>query len=141
MIVPRFVQQALAGNPITVYGDGKQTRTFTHVRDVIWTILNLIEHPNAIGEIFNVGGKEEVSIEGLAHLVKEVLQSSSPVGHIPYEEAYEEGFDDIRERVPDISKVQNLVGYNPKFSPEDIIVDVAEYQKGSKPSLMGQVDL
>ena len=135
MVIPRFVQQALAGEPITVYGDGKQTRTFAHVKDVVWAILKLIEHPNAIGEIFNVGGKEEVSIERLAHLVKEVLQSSSLITHIPYEEAYEEGFDDIRERVPDLNKVQSFVGYNPKFSLEDIIVDVAEYQKSKGFSL------
>src|SRR3990167_954577 len=75
MVIPRFVQQALAGDPITVFGDGKQTRTFTHVKDAIWAILKLVEHPRAVGEIFNIGGKEEVSIENLAHLVKEVLQS------------------------------------------------------------------
>lgn len=132
MVVPRFVQQALSGEPITVYGDGKQTRTFTHVKDALWAILRLVEHPRAIGEIFNVGGKEEISIEGLAYLVKEVLQSTSPVEYIPYEKAYEEGFEDMRKRVPDISKIQNLVGYDPKFSLKDIILDVAKYQKSAE---------
>ena len=132
MVIPRFVQQALAGDPITVFGDGKQTRTFTHVKDAIWAILKLVEHPGAIGEIFNIGGKEEVSIERLAHLVKEVLQSPSAIVYIPYERAYEEGFEDMRKRVPDIGKIQNLIGFEPKFTLKDVILDVAEYEKGSK---------
>ena len=135
MVIPRFVQQALAGEPITVFGDGKQTRTFTHVKDAVWAILKLVEHPKAIGDIFNIGGKEEVSIENLAHLVKEVLQSPAPIEYIPYERAYEEGFEDMRKRVPDISKIQNLIGYEPKFTLKDVILDVAEYQKGDSPSL------
>jgi len=129
MVVPRFVQQALAGEPITVFGDGEQTRTFTHVKDAIGAILKLAEHPGAIGEIFNIGGKEETSIQNLAYLVKEALQSSSPIIHIPYEEAYEEGFEDMRKRVPDISKIENLIGYEPKCDLKDIIRDVAEYRR------------
>src|SRR3989338_2809690 len=129
MVVPRFVQQALSGEPISVYGDGKQTRTFTHVKDAVWAILRLVEHQGAIGEIFNVGGKEEISIENLAYLVKEVLQSRSPVVHIPYNQAYEEGFEDMRKRVPDIAKIQDLIGYEPKYGLKDIILDVAEYQE------------
>lgn len=129
MVVPRFVQQALIGEPITVYGDGTQTRTFTHVKDAVWAILKLTEHPAAIGEIFNVGGKEEISIESLAFLVKEVLRSPSPLVYVPYSEAYEEGFEDMRKRVPDISKIRNLIGYDPKFALRDIILDVAQYQR------------
>lgn len=129
MVVPRFVQQALSGEPISVYGDGKQTRTFTHVKDAVWAILKLVENAGAIGEIFNVGGKEEISIENLAYLVKEVLQSRSPVVHIPYNQAYEEGFEDMRKRVPDIAKIQDLIGYEPKYGLKDIILDVAEYQE------------
>lgn len=129
MVLPRFVQQALIGKPITVYGDGKQTRTFTHVRDAVGAILKLVEHPAAVGEIFNVGGEEEMSIESLAFLVKEVLESPSPVVYVPYSEAYEEGFEDMRKRVPDISKIRNLIGYRPKFTLRDIILDVAEYQR------------
>ena len=135
MVVPRFVQQALVGEPITVFGDGQQSRTFTHVKDAVWAILQLIEYPSAIGEIFNIGGKEEISIENLALLVKDLLKSPSPVVYVPYEQAYEEGFEDMRKRVPDISKIQTLIGYEPKCSIEDIILDVAEYQKASRPSL------
>jgi len=134
MVVPRFVQQALSGGEITVYGDGKQTRTFTHVNDAVRAILKLVEHPGAIGEIFNIGGKEEVSIESLAQLVKEVLQSSSPIVYIPYNEAYEEGFEDMPKRVPDITKIGNLIGYEPKYGLRDIILDVAEYQRNGSTS-------
>ena len=135
MVVPRFVQQALAAEAITVFGDGKQTRTFTHVKDAVRAILKLVEHPRAVGGIFNIGGKEEISIEGLAQLVKEVLQSSSSIVYVPYEKAYEEGFEDMRKRVPDISKIQELIGFAPSFSSKDIILDVAEYQKNNnKPS-------
>jgi len=129
MVVPGFVQQALSGEPITVFGDGKQTRTFTHVKDAVWAILKLVEHPGAIGQIFNIGGKEETSIQNLASLVKEILQSSSPIIQISYEEAYEEGFEDMRRRVPDISKIENLIGYEPKCDLKDIIRDVAEYRR------------
>lgn len=138
MVVPRFVQQALAGEPITVFGDGQQSRTFTHVKDAVWAILQLIEYPNAVGEIFNIGGKEEISIENLALLVKKLLKSPSPVVYVPYEQAYEEGFEDMRKRVPDISKIQTLIGYEPKCSIEDVILDVAKYQKARRPSLRPQ---
>jgi len=132
MVVPRFVQQALRGEPITVFGDGKQTRTFTHVKDVVRAILELAEHPSAVGEIFNIGSKEEISIEKLAHRVKALLESPSPIVYIPYENAYEEGFEDMRKRVPDISKIRNLIGYEPHYSLDDIIRDVAEYQKANR---------
>ena len=91
--------------------------------------MRLIQHPGAIGEIFNIGGNEEVSIETLARTVKEVLNSSSPIVYIPYAEAYEEGFEDMHKRVPDISKIQNLIGYEPKCELKDIIRDVAEYRR------------
>ena len=134
MVLPRFVAQALSGKAITVFGDGAQTRTFTHVKDVVWGILRLMVHPHAIGQIFNLGGKEEIAVRDLAHRVKAVLKSSSPIVFVPYEEAYEEGFEDMRKRVPDISKVQNLIGYDPKYSLDDIILDVAEYQKNHRDS-------
>ena len=129
MVVPCFVKLALLNESITVFGDGRQTRTFTHVKDAVWAILRLAELPNAIGEIFNIGGKTEVSINSLASLVKEILQSASPITQIPYEEAYEEGFEDMRKRVPDISKIQNLIGYEPQYGLRDIIVDVANHEK------------
>jgi len=132
MVIPRFVQQALRGEPITVFGDGKQTRTFTHVKDTVWAILKLGEHRAAFGEIFNVGGKEEISIERLACLVRDLLGSSSPITYVPYDEAYEEGFEDMRKRVPDITKVQNLIGYEPRRSLQDMILDVAEYYRATR---------
>jgi UDP-glucose 4-epimerase len=131
MVIPRFVQQAVAGEPITVFGDGQQTRTFAHVKDVVGAIVKLAEHPSAVGEIFNVGGKEEISIGALAERVKAILQSPSPIVHVPYGDAYEEGFEDMRKRAPDIRKVQQLIGYEPKRSLEDVIWDVAEYQKST----------
>lgn len=135
MVVPRFVRQALAGEPITVFGDGKQTRTFTHVFDAVSAITKLTEHPSAIGEIFNVGGREEISIEGLASLVKDVLQSDSAIVYVPYEDAYEEGFEDMRRRVPDIRRIQKLIEYEPQFTLKDIILDVAAYQQRTGTSL------
>lgn len=132
MVIPRFVQQALAGEPMTVYGDGKQTRTFTHVNDAVSAILKLAVHPRAVGEIFNIGGNEEISIGGLAHTVKAVLQSDSPILYVPYEQAYGEGFEDMQKRVPDLSKVQKLIAYQPKFTLQDVIFDVASYQRERK---------
>src|SRR6266446_735302 len=128
MVVPRFVQQALAGEPITVYGNGRQTRTFTHVKDAVWAILKLAEHPQAIAEVFNVGGREEIAIGELARLVKELLGSGSPIVHVPYEQAYEEGFEDMARRVPNISKIHALIGYEPKYTIKDVVLDVAAYQ-------------
>jgi nucleoside-diphosphate-sugar epimerase len=129
MVVPNFVRQALNREPITVYGDGKQTRSFTHVKDAVWAILKLVEHPGAVGEIFNIGGLDEITIEGLARTVKELLQSPSTIMYIPYEEAYEQEFEDMRKRAPNISKIERMIGYKPRYRLGDIIADVAEYQK------------
>lgn len=129
MVVPRFVRQALTGEPITVFGDGRQTRTFTHVKDAVWAILELLKCPSAVGEIFNVGGRYEISIEELARRVKEVLQSSSPVVYVPYADAYEEGFEDMQRRLPDLRKISELTGYAPKYDLEDVILDVAAYHR------------
>jgi UDP-glucose 4-epimerase len=129
MVVPRFVTQALKGKPITVYGDGKQTRTFIHVKDVVDGMVKIAFHPDAPGEIFNIGGKQEISILELAERVKDQLQSPSPITFLSYEEAYEAGFEDMRRRVPDISKIHSWLGYEPKYTIDDIITDVAQYQK------------
>ena len=129
MVVPRFVRQALTGEPITVFGDGRQTRTFTHVKDAVWAILELLKCPSAVGGIFNVGGRDEISIEELARRVKEVLQSSSPIAYVPYADAYEEGFEDMQRRLPDIRKISELTGYAPKYDLNDVIVDVAAYHR------------
>ena len=125
MVLPRFVQQALTGAPITVYGDGQQTRTFTHVRDAVEAMVALAFHPQAAGEIFNIGGTKEISILDLARRVKTLLQSPSPIVFVPYEEAYEEGFEDMRRRAPDLRKIQAWIGFQPKYNLDDIILDVA----------------
>jgi len=127
MVIPRFVDQALAGQPISVYGDGKQTRTFCHVRDAVGAIARLAETPQAVGEIFNVGGMAETSIHDLALRVKEWLGSASPIEYIPYEEAYEEGFEDMRRRVPDLRKIRRAIGYEPRLSLQNIVQDVADH--------------
>jgi UDP-glucose 4-epimerase len=129
MVVPRFVAQVLKGEPITVYGDGTQTRTFTHVKDAVDAMVKVAFHPDSAGEIFNIGGDQEISIMDLAMRTKELLGSSSEVVFVPYERAYEAGFEDMRRRAPDIGKVQSWVGYKPQYSVDDIILDVAQYER------------
>ena len=116
-----------------VYGTGKQSRCFTWVGDVVQAVVQLGKHPQAVGEIFNIGGTEEISIRDLAFLVKDLTGSKSEVKFIPYEEAYEEGFEDMHRRVPSIEKVQNLVGYKPSLDVVGIISKITEYfqTKGS----------
>jgi nucleoside-diphosphate-sugar epimerase len=130
MVLPTFVRQALAGQPITVFGDGTQSRSFTYVADVVDALVKLAQEPRAIGEVFNIGNTEEVTIRDLAERVKRITGSSSPVQLVPYDEAYEAGFEDMPRRVPDISKVGNLVGYQPRLALEEIICRVVEsFQK------------
>jgi len=124
MVVPRFVQQALAGRPISVYGDGGQSRCFTHVRDVVEALAKLIRLPEAVGRIYNLGNNEEVTILQLAERVKALTGSKSEIKFIPYEEAYVEGFEDMRRRVPDLTRIAAAVGYKPKRSLDDILKDV-----------------
>ncbi|MBI4596995.1 MAG: GDP-mannose 4,6-dehydratase [Candidatus Omnitrophica bacterium] len=126
MVIPRFVSQALAGKPLLVHGDGKQSRCFLHVRDVIGALVTLMEHPAAVGEVFNVGSQEEVTIEDLARRVIRLANSASVVAYVPYEEAYEEGFEDMPRRVPDISKVQALIGFRPTMNLDQIIASVID---------------
>jgi UDP-glucose 4-epimerase len=121
MVLPTFVRQALAGQPITVFGDGTQSRSFTYVGDVVDALVALASEPRAIGEVFNIGNVGEISIRDLAHRVKTMTASNSPVHYIPYDQAYEEGFEDMPRRVPDISKLHALIGYAPKVDLEDII--------------------
>ena len=130
MVIPRFVQQALAGEPITVYGDGEQARCFCHVGDVIGAAIALMAEPEANGRIFNIGSTESVTINELAAKVKAVTGSSSDVVHIPYAEAYEAGFEDMRDRQPDISRVSDLVGFRATRTIDQIIEDVAAYFRG-----------
>ena len=124
MVLPNFVRQALSGQPITVFGSGTQTRCFTHVHDCVWALHRLIEDPQAVGEVFNVGSSQEISIEDLARMVKERTGSSSEIRLVPYEEAYEEGFADMSRRVPDVSKLHALTGYRPTWDLAAIVDDV-----------------
>ena len=115
MVVPTFIKQALSGKPITVYGDGKQTRCFTYVGDVVNAIIALMEKDKAIGQIFNIGSTEEISIENLAKKIKQLTNSSSEIVHISYDQAYEQGFEDMRKRIPDISKLSRTLSGIGKF--------------------------
>ena len=127
MVVPRFVQQALRGDPLTVYGDGRQSRCFTYVGDVVRAVVGLADEPRALGQVFNIGGVQEVTIEDLARRTIELAGSSSEIAYIPYEEAYEEGFEDMRRRVPDISKITTLIGWKPGVPLEETLQRAIAY--------------
>jgi UDP-glucose 4-epimerase len=127
MVIPNFVRQALAGEPITVFGDGTQSRAFTHVSDVVDALLKLVAEPRAVGEVFNIGNMEEISIRALAERVKVLSGSRSTIKLIPYDEAYESGFEDMPRRVPDLGKINALIGYETKNTLDDILTQVIEY--------------
>ena len=130
MVIPRFVTQALAGEPLVVHGTGKQSRCFLHVRDAVGAFVKLAGHPQAVGDVFNVGSQEEVSIEELARRVIAITKSASKIQYVPYEEAYEEGFEDMPRRVPDISKIRRLIDFEPTLTLEGIIRSVVESRRG-----------
>jgi UDP-glucose 4-epimerase len=127
MVVPRFVQQALRDDPVTVYGDGTQTRTFTYVGDVVEAIVGLMECPAAIGEVINIGGMEEISIKELAERIKTLAGSKSEIKFVPYDEAYTKDFEDMQRRVPSIEKVRGLTGWKPTTDLDNIIRSVVNY--------------
>jgi UDP-glucose 4-epimerase len=129
MVLPRFVRQALANEPLTIYGDGEQSRCFADVADIIGAIVRLAEHSAAIGQVFNIGSTEEVTIRQLAERVIGLSSSASEIKYVPYEEAYAPGFEDMRRRVPDISKVNKLIGYQPSLSLDDTIRRVISYER------------
>lgn len=124
MVVPRFMKQALLNQPITVFGDGRQTRSFTYVSDVVDALISLAKHPKAIGQVFNIGNPRAISIVELAEKIKKMSTSSSKIIHIPYEEAYEKGFEDMRHRQPDITKIQKLIGFKPKVDIDRMLENV-----------------
>ena len=121
MVLPNFVRQALEGAPITVYGSGQQSRCFCDVRDTVTAILRLIGNPGAVGEVVNIGSDEEITMEGLAHVVKARAQSASPITYVPYDQAYEPGFEDMPRRVPALEKLQRLAGFRPATPLADIV--------------------
>jgi nucleoside-diphosphate-sugar epimerase len=126
MVIPNFVRQALAGQPITVFGDGTQCRSFTYVGDVVRAMVELINEPAAVGQVFNIGNGAEISINALAEKVKALTGSSSEIVRIPYERAYEAGFEDMPRRVPDLTKLHKLIGYEPTVELDEILGKVIE---------------
>ncbi|MBC7932659.1 MAG: GDP-mannose 4,6-dehydratase [Rubrivivax sp.] len=130
MVIPTFVKQAMAGRPITVYGTGEQTRCFGYVKDVVGALTRLMDEEKAVGEVFNIGSSEEVSIMELARKVKEITGSKSEIVTVAYDEAYEEGFEDMPRRVPDTSKVSALVGFRPTVTLDQILQTVIEHYSG-----------
>lgn len=132
MVIPRFVRQGLAGQPLTVYGTGKQSRCFTDVGDVVGALIKLVNQPDAVGRVFNVGSDHEITIEGLAQKIKEKTGSGSQIEYIPYDEAYESGFEDMLRRVPDLSRIGALIGYKPTQSIDQILDKVIRYFREQK---------
>jgi UDP-glucose 4-epimerase len=129
MVVPNFVRQALSGQPITVYGDGKQSRCFTHVADVVRALIALMDHEPAYGHVFNIGNNFEITIGDLAKQVREMCNSKSEIVLVPYEKAYEHGFEDMPRRVPDLGKIKNAIGWLPTIALPQILGDVIEHQR------------
>jgi UDP-glucose 4-epimerase len=127
MVLPNFVQKALIGKPIIIYGDGTQSRSFTHVADVVRALVKLMEEPRAVGKVINVGNEEEVSIKDLALLVKEMTQSASDIEYLPYERAYGPGFEDMQRRSPDITRLKELIGYCFPNDLKSIVQSVIDY--------------
>jgi UDP-glucose 4-epimerase len=124
MVLPTFVRQALAGEPITVFGDGTQSRSFTYVGDIVRALLALMDEPAAVGQVLNIGNVEEVTIRGLAERVKAAAGSASEIVTIPYDQAYESGFEDMPRRVPDLTRIRALIGYEPRVGLDEIIEHV-----------------
>ena len=132
MVLPNFARQALAGEPITVFGDGTQSRSFTYVSDVVECLLKLMKEKKAIGEVFNIGNREEVTILRLAEMVKAQAGSRSEIVFVPYDKAYEAGFEDMPRRVPDLTKIRTLLGYEPRVHLDEILDKVAEYFRSDR---------
>jgi len=132
MVIPTFVKQALSDHPITVYGDGTQSRCFCYVGDVIGALMKLMDDERAVGEVFNVGSNQEITIGDLAGKVKELTKSESEIVFVPYDEAYEEGFEDMPRRIPDISKINRQVGFAPQLDLDGILKTVIEFHTGQQ---------
>jgi UDP-glucose 4-epimerase len=127
MVIPNFVRQAMAGHPITVHGDGTQSRSFTFVGDVVTALVSLVNEPRAVGQVFNIGNPDEITIADLAEKIRRMTGSSSPITFVPYEQAYEAGFEDMPRRVPDISKIHSLVGFEPTVQLDEILTSIIEH--------------
>lgn len=127
MVIPRFVTQALAGEPITVYGDGQQTRTFTYVSDVVEAIMRLVDCPEAEGEVVNIGGTKETTILALAQTIKEKTGSLSPIKFVPYEKAFQRDFEDMMRRVPSVDKLRRLTAFSPRVELDEMLEGIIDY--------------
>ena len=130
MVLPNFVNQAMSERPITIFGNGMQSRCFCYVEDIVGAMRELVSTESTVGHVFNIGGAEEIRIKDLAERVRQVFGSSSPLVYIPYESAYEEGFEDMARRVPSIEKIRRYINYRPKATLDEIIVKIVEHQKG-----------
>jgi UDP-glucose 4-epimerase len=130
MVIPRFVQQALAGQPLTVYGTGEQTRCFCNVKDTVRAVVALAEDPAAVGEIYNIGSQEEITMRALAERVLARTGSAAGIASVPYEEAYEAGFEDLQRRVPSIEKIKAAIGWAPTVKLDQTLDEVIGYFKG-----------
>jgi UDP-glucose 4-epimerase len=128
MVIPRFVRQGLLGEPITVYGDGQQSRCFCHVQDVVTCLLQLLDHAGARGQVFNVGNDQEITILELAERIRQMTGQRSTLAFVPYEQAYGQGFDDMQRRVPDLAKIQKFLGHKPQYDLEQILTDIIQYE-------------
>ena len=133
MVIPSLVSQAIAGRPMTVFGDGEQSRCFSHVRDVVGAVVALIAAEGSVGEIFNVGSDHEITINALAAMVREMTESTSEIVHIPYDQAYADGFEDMRRRIPDLTKLRRFTGHAPGNGIREILRDVIESMRASVP--------
>ena len=133
MVIPRFIKQALAGGPITVYDDGLQSRCFTHVSDVVTALVDLAANESAVGQVFNIGSTEEITILELARRIRDLVDPSVPIHHIPYDQAYEEGFEDMRRRVPDISRITNAIGYTVSRNLDSILRELVDCFRAQSP--------
>jgi UDP-glucose 4-epimerase len=127
MVIPTFVRQALAGQPITVFGDGTQSRSFTYVGDVVDALVRLVAEPRAVGQVFNIGNEREITIRDLAGKIRELTRSQSEIVLVPYDQAYEAGFEDMPRRVPDLRKLRDLIGYAPRVQLDEILARVIDY--------------
>lgn len=132
MVIPRFVSQALAGEPLTVFGDGQQSRCFTYVGDAVRALIGLMDNPTTAGQLYNVGNPQEITIEALAQRVIERTNSASQIRYVPYSEAYSEGFEDMPRRVPDISKIEAAIGYRPTVGLDEILDQVIAFVRQEK---------
>lgn len=127
MVLPNFVQKALSGRPIIVYGDGSQSRSFIHVADVVEAMVNLMNKPEAVGQVVNIGNRDEITITKLAGLVKQMTGSSAPIEYLPYDRAYGPGFEDMQKRSPDLTRLKRIIDFKPHYDLKAIIQSVIDY--------------